>query len=89
VIGVPLPRLVSLPRLAVWLLPLFAIGGAVGGCVSKPFLSAGNATSAEVGYAGNLAAATEVAREHCARYDKVPRYLDSAENIAFFACEKH
>jgi hypothetical protein len=76
------------PRLAVWLLPLVAIAEVAAGCAAKPFLSAGNANSAQVGYSIDLAAATEVAREHCARYEKVPRYLDSADNIAFFACEK-
>jgi hypothetical protein len=65
-----------------------ALGCVVWGCAGKPFLSAGNANSAEVGYGGDLAAATEVAREHCARYEKVPRYLDSSDNIAFFACER-
>jgi hypothetical protein len=75
------------PRLAAWLFSPMAIALA-GGCVEKPFLSAGNANSAEVGYTRDLAAATEVAREHCARYEKVPRYLDSSENIAYFACEK-
>jgi hypothetical protein len=64
------------------------IAAFVMGCTAQPFLSAGNANSAEVGYSSDLAAATEVAREHCARYEKVPRYLDSADNIAFFACEK-
>jgi hypothetical protein len=61
--------------------------GAACGCTPKPYLSEGNANTAEVGYSDDLAAATEVAREHCARYEKMPRYLDSAENIAFFACE--
>ncbi|HUC11605.1 MAG TPA: hypothetical protein VL985_14435 [Stellaceae bacterium] len=75
-------------QLATVLLVLIAIGGSSGGCAGKPFLSAGNANSAEVGYGSDLAAATEVAREHCARYEKVPRYLDSSDNIAFFACEK-
>lgn len=68
---------------------LFAMlaGSAIWGCAEKPYLSAGDAGSAEVGYSRDLAAATAVAHEHCARYDKVPRYLDSAENIAYFACE--
>jgi hypothetical protein len=70
------------------LLSLVAITGIAAGCAGKPFLSAGNANSAEVGYSTDLGAATEVAREHCARYEKVPRYLDSSDNIAFFACEK-
>ncbi len=70
-------------------LSLLLILGAACGCAPKPFLSEGNANAAEVGYSGDLAAATEVAKEHCARYEKVPRYLDSAEDIAYFACEHH
>jgi hypothetical protein len=69
------------------LLSLLLIGGTLCGCTERPFLSAGDANSAEVGYSRDLAAATEVAKEHCARYEKVPRYLDSSENIAYFACE--
>ncbi len=76
------------PPLWVWLLCGAALG-AGGACAERPFLSAGDANRAEVGYSRDLAAATEVAREHCARYEKVPRYLDSEENIAYFACEKH
>jgi hypothetical protein len=60
---------------------------AAGGCAERPYLSAGNANAAEVGFSGDLAAATEVAREHCARYEKIPRFLDASENIAYFACE--
>ena len=76
----------SVPRVS-WLAFLLVIGGNACGCAEKPFLSAGDANSAEVGYSRDLAAATEVAKEHCARYEKVPRYLDSSENIAYFACE--
>ena len=74
-------------RHSLWLVLSAALGFAAG-CTPKPFLSAGDANSAEVGYGGrDLTAATDVAREHCARYEKVPRYLDSSENIAFYACE--
>ena len=66
---------------------LVLIGVAAAGCVEKPYLSAGNANEAQVGYSHDLAAASEVARVHCARYEKVPRYLDSSNNIAYFACE--
>jgi hypothetical protein len=77
------------PRLAIALLSLMIVGAAACGCAEKPYLSAGDANSAEVGFSGNLAAATEVAREHCARYEKAPRFLDSSANIAYFACEHH
>jgi len=73
--------------LGSWLLLSILIGSIGGGCAEKPFLSAGDAKSAEVGYGRDLTAATEVAKEHCARYDRVPRFLDSSENIAYFACE--
>ena len=76
------------PRRSALLLSLVVIAAIAAGCAGKPFLSAGNANSAEVGYSTDLAAATEVAKDHCARYEKVPRYLDSSDNIAFFACEK-
>jgi hypothetical protein len=77
------PRLQSAP----WLLLSIMIGSICCGCAEKPFLSAGDAKSAEVGYGRDLTAATEVAKGHCARYDRVPRFLDSSENIAYFACE--
>jgi hypothetical protein len=64
------------------------VAGAVIGCAEKPFLSNGDATSAAVGYGGDLADATAVARQHCARYERVPRFLDAEENIAYFACEE-
>jgi hypothetical protein len=75
-------------RLAGFMAAL-VLAAAATSCAEKPYLSAGDAKSAEVGYTRDLAAATEVAREHCARYEKVPRYLDSSENIAYFACEPH
>jgi hypothetical protein len=52
----------------------------------KPFLLQGNADTAQVGYSGNLDAATPVARRHCAQYERVPRFLEAEENIAFFDC---
>jgi hypothetical protein len=63
------------------------LAGATVGCTEKPFLSSGDATSAAVGYGGDLADATAVARQHCAKYERVPRFLDAEENIAYFSCE--
>lgn len=53
---------------------------------SKPFLLQGDANSAQVGYSGNADDATPVARKHCAQYERVPRFLEAEENIAFFDC---
>jgi hypothetical protein len=64
-------------------------GGAAAGCPGKPYLSSGDANSAAVGYGGNdPAVATAVAKDACARYERVPRFLDAQENIAYFACER-
>lgn len=53
----------------------------------KPFLLQGDASSAQVGYTGgNIESATLVAKQHCARYERVPRFLEAGENIAFFDC---
>ena len=30
--------------------------------------------------------ATLVARQHCAQYERVPRFLEAQENVAFFDC---
>jgi len=64
------------------------VAGAAAGCTEKPFLSSGDANSAAVGFGDDLAAATAVAKQHCLRYGRVPRFLDAEENIAYFACER-
>lgn len=66
---------------------LLLTGGLAAACTgSKPFLLQGDADSAQVGYSGNVDAATPVARQHCAQYERVPRFLEAEENIAFFDC---
>ena len=62
-------------------------GGLGAACAGpKPFLLQGDARSAQVGYTGNLEAATLVAKQHCAQYERVPRFLEAAEDVAFFDC---
>jgi len=59
----------------------------VSGCTgSRPFLLQGDANSAQVGYSGEIEGATLVARQHCAQYERVPRFLEAQENVAFFDC---
>jgi hypothetical protein len=53
---------------------------------SKPFLLQGDANSAQVGFSSDVDDATPVARQHCAQYEKVPRFLEAEENVAFFDC---
>jgi hypothetical protein len=39
-----------------------------------------------VGYSGDIDGATLVARQHCAQYERAPRFLEAQENVAFFDC---
>lgn len=71
-------------RLVFFALLLGALGPACAG--PKPFLLQGDASSAQVGYSGDIDAATPVARQHCAQYERVPRFLEAEENVAFFDC---
>jgi len=66
---------------------LVLTGSIIAACsASKPFLLQGDADSAQVGYGGNIEDTTLVAKKHCAQYERVPRFLDAQENIAFFDC---
>lgn len=67
--------------------PLVIAASIIAACSGpKPFLLQGDADSAQVGYGGDVEAATLVAKKHCAQYERVPRFLDAQENIAFFDC---
>jgi hypothetical protein len=67
---------------------LLAIGGFCAACVQgNPFLLQGDAASAQVGFGGGgIDAATAVARRHCAQFERVPRFVEAEENVAFFDC---
>ena len=52
----------------------------------KPFLLQGGPGSAQVGYSGMIDDATAVARQHCAQYERVPRFVEADQNVAFFDC---
>jgi hypothetical protein len=66
---------------------LVLTGTIIAACsASKPFLLQGDAGSAQVGYGGNIEDATLVAKQHCAQYERVSRFLEAQENIAFFDC---
>jgi hypothetical protein len=52
----------------------------------KPFLLQGDARAAQVGFTGDIDSATLVAKQHCAQYERVPRFLEAEENVAFFDC---
>jgi hypothetical protein len=71
------------------LLGLCAAIAALPGCLGQqPVLKAGDATSAEVMYSGDVANALPLAKQHCAGYERVPRLVDTIPGIAYFACER-
>ena len=71
---------------------LFAVilcGSLLAGCGGpKPFLLNGDAKSAEIGYGSDPTTTLALARLHCAAYEKVPRLLQTQENIAYYECYK-
>ena len=62
-------------------------GAALSGCTGPhPFVQAGNASSVEVLYSGDVASAMPVARRHCAQFERVPRLVNAGADIAVFDC---
>jgi hypothetical protein len=55
-------------------------------CAGKPFLLEGDANYAGVAYAGDIESASDVAKRHCAPFERVPRFREIQENIAYFDC---
>jgi hypothetical protein len=71
-------------RRAVFVL---AAGGLVVACAGEePFLLQGDAYSAQVGFSRDLEGAAPGARQQFAQYERVPRFLEAEENVAFFDC---
>jgi hypothetical protein len=67
---------------------VLALGGAAGCEGPKPFLLQGDANSAMVGYSLDLAGAGDVAKKHCAQFERVPRFLEAQEEVAYYDCVK-
>jgi 2-C-methyl-D-erythritol 4-phosphate cytidylyltransferase len=67
---------------------LLAIGLAAGAgaCGPKPFVLDGNADYVRVTYAGDMESATAAAKRHCAQFERVPRFREIEESVAFFFC---
>ena len=60
--------------------------GAQPACTAKPFVLDGDASYARVTYAGDMERATAAAKRHCAPFERVPRFREIDENIAYFDC---
>jgi hypothetical protein len=69
---------------------LLAIGLAAGAgaaaCGAKPFVLDGDADYVRVTYAGDMESATAAAKRHCAQFERVPRFREIEESVAFFFC---
>jgi hypothetical protein len=68
------------------LLLLFLVTGSQAACAGKPFVLEGDANYAGVTYAGDIESATAAAKRHCAPFERVPRFREIDENVAYFDC---
>ena len=55
-------------------------------CAGKPFLIEGDANRAWIAYSGDIESATAVAKRHCARFERIPRFREMQEDVAYFEC---
>jgi hypothetical protein len=70
-------------RLAVGI----ALAGLPAACLpSRAYLQGGDEYSAQIIYAGDFENVMRVAREHCARFERVPRLTDREAQLARFDC---
>ena len=70
------------------LLCIFGLSAGMAGCLEqRSFLRSGDATSAEIMFSGDVAHALPIAKQHCAGHGRVPRLVDTAPDIAYFACD--
>ena len=78
------------PALATTARQLFlilSVAGPQAACVAaKPFVLEGDANYAGVTYAGDIESATAAAKRHCAPFERVPRFREIDESIAYFDC---
>ena len=75
------------PTAVVLALAVGVTATSLGGCSAPhPAIRSGGADSVEVSYGGDVASALPVARQHCARYERVPRLADAGLDVAIFDC---
>jgi hypothetical protein len=71
---------------AIQLLLLLLVTGSQAACAGKPFVLEGDANYAGVTYAGDIESAQAAAKRHCAPFERVPRFREIDENVAYFDC---
>jgi hypothetical protein len=55
-------------------------------CAGKAFLLDGDANHARIAYGGDMESATDVAKRHCAPFERVPRFVEIQGDAAYFDC---
>jgi hypothetical protein len=78
-------RWVEAAKARRWL-SIAVVGGLGLACAAKPFVLEGDANYAGVAYAGDMESATAAARRHCAPFERVPRFREIQEDVAYFDC---
>jgi hypothetical protein len=68
-----------------WLL-IVLVGGLGLACAGKPFVLEGDSNRVGVAYGGDMESATAVAKRHCAPFERVPRFREIQEDVAYFDC---
>jgi hypothetical protein len=68
------------------LLLVLLVTGSQTACAGKPFVLEGDANYAGITYAGDIESATAAAKRHCAPFERVPRFREIDENVAYFDC---
>lgn len=74
-------------RRAMWLWCLM-VAALVGGCATDAHdaIMEGTPNAVAISYAGDLSDTAPLARQYCARYERVPVFLRSADNRAYYYC---
>jgi hypothetical protein len=67
-------------------LAIAAVAVALASCNTRTFFREGDANSVEVGYFGDVETAMPVALKHCARFERVPRLVQTGIDVAVFDC---
>jgi hypothetical protein len=67
---------------------LLALGASLSACAPHENAVAmqGNADGVMINYVGAIAGTIPLARQHCARYERVPVLRETKENYAIYAC---
>ena len=68
-----------------WLF-IVLVGGLELACAGGAFLLDGDANYARVAYGGDMESATAVAKQHCAPFERVPRFHEIQGDAAYFDC---